>query len=224
MNISDTVAEHSKLVATIARVIWTTLPSYTVELDDLIQMGMMGLLSAAKRYKPSLGAAFPTYASKRIRGAILDGLRAQDWMPREERRRVTRARAQVNRLESEHGRMSAAEISAKLEMSIHAYHVLQDAYAQSMVSDGCLGPLDQLKYDTHGSADPDPLRGLAERELRSDLYAAIAALPEKHQRILGLYYEQGLTLREVGAIFGITESRVCQIHTAIVKKLRAQLR
>lgn len=224
MTLNEAVAENRPLVQRIARVIWSTLPPASVELDDLIQCGMLGLMSAFERYEPTQGATFATYASRRIRGAILDELRAQDWMPRLERRRIRRTRAKVAVIEAEHGKLPAIEIATRLEISIEEYRATETASSHGIVSDEALS-LDDLR--THDAALStmygEPLAAMTDTAQRAELAACISSLPEHHKRILDLYYSQELTLREIGVLFGLTESRICQIHGAIVKKLRKSL-
>ncbi|MDB5903729.1 MAG: polymerase sigma factor FliA [Betaproteobacteria bacterium] len=221
------VRELAPLVKRIAHHMMAALPP-SVEIDDVIQSGMMGLLDAARRYQESEGAQFETYAVQRIRGAMLDGLRQCDWLPRGVRRSLRGVEKMISRLEQQNGRApSEAELAKALDMPLAEYQrLLQDARGYQIVSyedfsaDDDDSFLDRYAIDH----DADPLHVLEDRGLREALVEGIDELPEREKLVMGLYYEQELNLREIGEVLGVSESRVCQIHTQAIARLRVRLR
>jgi RNA polymerase sigma factor FliA len=224
---TDTATRYAPLVRRIALHIVAKLPS-SVELDDLIQAGMIGLLDAANRYKGELGAQFETYASQRIRGAILDQLRDNDWLPRSLRRSSRQVERAVHEVEQRVGRApSESEIAAHLSLPLseyqdmlHELHGSQLFYYEDFERDGG----DESFLDRHCVDRSDPLSTLVEGAFREALIDAIERLPKREELLLSLYYEQGLNLREIGAVMEVSESRVCQLHSQAVTRLRAKLR
>lgn len=225
--VEQCVIKFAPLVKRIAHHMMASLPP-SVEVDDMIQSGMMGLLDAARRYTESEGAQFETYAVQRIRGAILDGLRQADWLPRTLRRSLRGIETMIGRLEQRHGRApSEKELAAALDMSLADYqHLLQEARGYQLVSYEDFKGSDEESFVDRYCTDgrPDPLSFLMERAVREDLIAAIADLPDREQKVMGLYYEQELNLREIGEVLGVSESRICQLHTQAIARLRALLR
>jgi RNA polymerase sigma factor FliA len=221
------VVDLAPLVRRIAHHMMAALPA-SVELDDLIQSGMMGLLDAARRYQTTQGAQFETYAVQRIRGAMLDGLRQCDWVPRAVRRSLRRVEGMISRLEQQNGRApSETELAEALGMSLGEYQrLLQDARGYQIVSYEDFGTEHDDPFVERYSAGPDsdPLKMLEDRKLREALVEAIEELPEREKLVMSLYYEQELNLREIGEVLGVSESRVCQIHTQSIARLRARLR
>lgn len=223
----DTVTKYAPLVRRIALHIVAKLPS-SVDLDDLIQGGMIGLLDAASRYKGELGAQFETYASQRIRGAILDQLRDNDWLPRSLRRSSRQVERAVHEVEQKVGRApSETEVAAHLELPLDEYqsmlqelHGSQLFYYEDFERDGG----DESFLDRHCVDRSDPLATLMDGAFREALIDAINRLPDREKLLLSLYYEQGLNLREIGAVMEVSESRVCQLHSQAVARLRAKLR
>gem|GEM_PF-23734 len=219
------VSQYVPLVKRIAWHLMTRLPA-SVDIDDLVQNGMLGLLDALGRFEDGMGAQFETYAMQRIRGAMLDGLRENDWLPRAVRKEMRRVEQVVHRLEHEHGRPpSESELAAALGMSLADYqHLLQEArghqilYLEDLAEDD-----DDFLEHLATETVRDPLALLEESDLREALSKAIANLPEREKLIMALYYEQDLNLREIGAVMGVTESRVCQLHAQAVARLRAAL-
>lgn len=221
------VRDLAPLVKRIAHHMMASLPP-SVEIDDVIQSGMMGLLDAARRYQTTEGAQFETYAVQRIRGAMLDGLRQCDWLPRGVRRSLRQAEAMIAKLEQKKGRPpTEAELAEALGMDLADYqHLLQEARGYQIVSyEDFAGDEDDSFLERHAVGhEGDPLEVLEERSLRESLVAGIDALPEREKMVMGLYYEQELNLREIGEVLGVSESRVCQIHTQAIARLRVRLR
>lgn len=232
---SDMLAEYAPLVRRLALQLIARLPA-SVELDDLIQAGMLGLLDAATRYQANQGAQFKTYATQRIQGAMLDELRANDWLPRGLRQSARGVEAAVQALEQKLARApTEAEIARELGMSLEDYQrLLQDVHGCQLVyyEDFDTGGGEDSFLDQHSDIDRGDegvdrdglLEKLFQGGLRDVLAAAIEAIPERERLVLSLYYEQELTLREIGAILEITQSRVCQLRSQAVSRLRARLR
>jgi RNA polymerase sigma factor FliA len=221
------VRDLAPLVKRIAHHMMASLPP-SVEIDDVIQSGMMGLLDAARRYQTTEGAQFETYAVQRIRGAMLDGLRQCDWLPRGVRRSLRQAEAMIAKLEQKKGRApTESELAEALGMALPDYqHLLQEARGYQIVSYEDFSADDDDSFlERHATGNEgDPLEVLEERGLRESLVAGIDALPEREKLVMGLYYEQELNLREIGEVLGVSESRVCQIHTQAIARLRVRLR
>lgn len=220
----DLVSQYAPLVKRIAYHLMARLPA-SVLADDLIQNGMLGLLDAVTRFEEGMGAQFETYAVQRIRGAMLDGLRENDWMPRGVRREMRRVEGAIQKLEHENGRQpSETELAAALEMPLADYQkLLQDARGHQLIYLEDLTSGDDENYVDRNLAgtEPDPLEALEDAAVRKALVAAIANLPEREKMMMALYYEEDLNLREIGEVLGVTESRVCQLHSQAIARLRA---
>ena len=215
------VVHYASLVKFVAGRLAAGLPR-TVDTGDLVSAGVFGLMNAIDRFDPSQGAKFETYAIPRIRGAILDGLRALDWVPRSVRSRSRSVQDAIALLEHQHGRTPTdEEISAELSITTEE---LEKWLAD--IAAGSVGPLDHVALDTT-AAESDthlqPGRAMEEGELRTTMRTEISKLPEREQAILILYYDDGLTLSEIGEALGVTESRISQIHTKAVLQLRSRL-
>lgn len=227
---SDTLVQYAPLVRRLALQLTAKLPA-SVELDDMIQAGMLGLLDAANRFQENQGAQFETYASQRIRGAMLDELRANDWLSRGLRQSSRSVAAAVQSLEQKLGRLPIeSEIAQELKVSLEEYqHLLQEIHGCQLIyyEDFENGGNENTFLDQqyHGDHDnrKDPLKMLLESGLRHTLVEAIEALPERERLVLSLYYEQELNLREIGAVLEVSESRVCQLHSQAVTRLRARM-
>ena len=214
------------LVNRIARQLVSKLPA-SVELDDIVQAGMIGLMDAARRYRDDRGAQFETFATQRVRGAMLDELRQNDWAPRSVRRLQRELDAVLQSLEQRLGRRPLErEAARELGVTLPEYRaLLAEARGGQIVS------LEGLEETVEGEAlsrqraDPacEPQAIAEERRIRGDLVAAIEALPERERQLMGLYYEEDLNFREIAAVFGVTESRVCQMHSRAVARLRARV-
>lgn len=220
------VVEYAPLVKRTAHHLMVNLPS-SVRVDDLIQAGMIGLLEALQRYDASHGAQFETYAAQRIRGAMLDELRQNDAMPRSARRGMRSIEKAVAQLQQQLGRApNEREIAKALNVPLEEYQqMLQDAHGYQVIyyedfEDG----EDNAFLEINGGETAGPLEALADQSLRTALIAAIDQLPEREKLLMSLYYEQELNYREIGAVLGITESRVCQLHRQATTRLRGQLK
>ena len=215
------VVHYASLVKFVAGRLGAGLPR-SVDIGDLVSAGVFGLMNAIDKFDPSNGAKFETYAIPRIRGAILDGLRALDWVPRSVRSRSRSVQDAIATLEHLHGRTPTdEEIAAELQISTDELEKwLSDIAA------GSVGPLDHVAMDsTPAGSDTfqEPGKAMEDGELRGAMRAEISKLPEREQAILILYYDDGLTLSEIGDALGVTESRVSQIHTKAVLQLRSRL-
>lgn len=220
------VQRFAPLVKRIAYHLMARLPS-SVLVDDLIQNGMMGLLEAMSRFESGMGAQFETYATQRIRGAMLDGLRENDWLPRNLRRDFRRIEMAITKLEQENGRSpSETELAAAMGMPLADYQrMLQDARGHQLISfEDLVGDGDEDYLERHlADGSSEPLKLLEEDGLHRILTQGIEMLPERERLMMALYYEQDLNLREIGEIMGVTESRVCQLHSQAVARLRVRI-
>ena len=218
------IREHSELVRRIAYHLIARLPA-TTEVEDLIQSGMMGLLEAARNFDPSRGASFATFAGIRIRGAMIDEVRRHDWTPRsvhQKHRQVTQA---INAIENETGRHAEpAQVAERLGISLDDYYdIVRDSAVSKLYS------LDESVDDSTQSrrilsedamTPDDAVEG---DQFRQEIANEIRRLPEREQLVLSLYYERELNLQEIGAVLGVSESRVCQIHGQALVRLRARM-
>lgn len=220
------VQRYAPLVKRIAYHLLARLPA-NVQFDDLAQNGMIGLLEALSRYEDGLGAQFETYASQRIRGAMLDGLRENDWLPRSLRKEMRRIESAIHQLEHAQGRPpTEKELAAALGMALPEYQkVLQDARGHQLVYLEDFSSEDGGDFLERHLTDDDanPARVFEEQKMREALVGGIEALPEREKLVMALYYEQELNLKEIGEVMGVTESRVCQLHSQAVSRLRSRI-
>lgn len=221
------LADFAPLVKRIANHMVAKLPP-SVEVEDLIQVGMIGLMDALSRYEETPGAQFETYAAQRIRGAMLDELRETDWLPRGARKSMRQIEAAVHVLQQRLGRSPIeAEIAGELKVSLADYQqMLLDARGTQLIhyEDFMEDGDDDFLERNCASSKPDPLASLLDDNLRQVLIGAISDLPEREKMLMGLYYEQELNFKEIGAVLGVSESRICQIHNQAVARLRAKLK
>jgi RNA polymerase sigma factor FliA len=213
------------LVKRIAYHLMARLPA-NIQFEDLVQNGMLGLLDAFDRFEEGFGAQFETYATQRVRGAMLDGLRENDWLPRSLRRELRRIEGAINELEHAHGRApSERELAEALGLTLAEYQkTLQDARGHQLVYfDDFAGDGDEDFLERHYvDSSVDPANVLEDKDIKAHLVKAIAQLPEREKLMMALYYEQELNFREVGEVMGVTESRICQLHTQAISRLRGQ--
>ncbi|MFZ5487053.1 MAG: RNA polymerase sigma factor FliA [Burkholderiaceae bacterium] len=221
--------QHVPLVRRIAHHMIAKLPP-NVELDDLIQVGMIGLADALSRFEAGQGVQFETFATQRIRGAMLDELRESDWMSRSARKSQKDIENAVRRLEQKLGRSpKESEIAAEMGMPLPEYQSLlgkvrgtQLVYLEDM---GHGSEEEDAFLDRHvADGGADPLHILRDQRLRKALVQAIESLPEREQYVMGMYYEHDMNLKEIAAVLGVTESRVCQLHSQAIARLRSKMR
>lgn len=220
----EVVMRYAPLVKRIAYHLMTRLPP-SVQADDLIQAGMIGLIEASRNYDASQGASFETYAGIRIRGAMLDEIRKSDWTPRSLHRKVRQVSEAIRNIESSAGRDARdVEVAERLGISLDDYHqILQDAsghkvfsledlpIGEDSVSEGLSGPI------------KGPLESVEMDKFREALADAVGTLPERERLVMSLYYDEELNLREIGAVLGVSESRVCQIHGQAMMRLKSRM-
>jgi RNA polymerase sigma factor for flagellar operon FliA len=212
------VLRHAELVKRIAYHLAGRLPP-SVDVDDLIQAGMLGLLEAARHFTAGRGATFETYAGIRIRGAMIDALRKLDWAPRSVHRKSREAAQAMRAVERELGREARdSEVAERMGIGLDEYHqILQDAACCQ------IGSLDEGQGADAGDDAADPLLEALDSGFRVALAEEIGRLPERERMVMALYYQDELNLKEIGRVLGVTESRVCQLHGQAVTRLKARL-
>jgi RNA polymerase sigma factor for flagellar operon FliA len=223
------IRQYQPLVRKLAHHMMAKLPA-NVQVDDLIQVGLIGLSEALTRFEATQGVQFETFATQRIRGAMLDELRENDWVSRSTRKSQKDIEEALRKLEHRLGRSPLeSEIAAELGMSLSDYQSLlgkvrgtQLVYLEDMNHN----PDDEDGFlDRHlGDSTVDPLNMLRDQRLRQALVAAIKNLPEREQFIMSMYYEQDMNLKEIAAVLDVTESRICQLHSQSIARLRAKMR
>jgi len=218
------VQEQAPLVKRIAHHLLGRLPD-SVQLDDLIQAGMIGLIEAARKYDGGKGASFETYAGIRIRGAMLDEIRRGDWAPRSVHRNSRKISEAIKEVELLKGRDAEdQEVADHLGMSVDEYHGhLKDSAGCRLFSFEEVLEKSEQGHEQIAGASPGPFPGIEKEAFRRALAESIKALPEREQLVLALYYDEELNLKEIGAILGISESRVSQIHSQAAHRLRSRL-
>ena len=220
------VEEFAPLVKRIAYHMMMRMPA-SVQVDDLIQAGMIGLIEAAQKYDTSRGASFETYAGIRIRGAIVDEMRRGDWAPRSVHRNSRRIAQAIKTVEARTGREAQdVDVAAELGISLDEYfEMLQDSNSSRLYSyEETFGEEDSnIDASETSSAFASPFEGLQRDGLKKALAAAIAQLPERERMVLALYYDQELNLKEIGLVLGVSESRISQIHSQAAARLKTRL-
>lgn len=216
-NQEELVNDYLPLVKKIGLHLVAKLPP-SIELDDLMQVGVIGLMQASTTYDPSRGASFATYAGIRIKGAMLDEVRRNDWVPRSVQQNMKQVTETITELEAALGRTATdKEIADAMEITLEEYHKLSRELAYSR-----LAPLDETTH-TLESNDPEPFAFLEDSRLRDDIVEAIGQLPEREALMMSLYYGEELNLKEIGEVMGVSESRVSQIHGQALARIRAKL-
>jgi RNA polymerase sigma factor for flagellar operon FliA len=220
----ELVERYAPLVKKIGNHLLGRLPD-GVELEDLVQTGLIALLDAARQYSPSKGASFETYASIRVRGAMLDEFRNTDWAPRSVYRKQRQLTAAVRAVENRTGTHAAPrEIADELGVTLDEYfRMVATTTSQRMFS---LDESDPDAADRDDGSEPvmDPSAEIESEEFRQAMAEAIGSLPEREALVMSLYYDEELNLKEIGEALGVSESRVCQIHGQALTRLRARLR
>ena len=227
---NEMILEYLPLVKTVVGRLQMSLPSH-VDAEDLHSAGLIGLLDALRHYNPRLGSNFESYARVRIRGAIFDELRRMDWVPRSIHRKARKVQKTIADLEQRQGRQpTPAELAAELGMTLADYHQLLDEIRPATFV--CLDAAMNPEHDDSPShyemlADPnqcDPLAEVEHRETVLQLAGFLERLPSAQKKVLALYYYENLRLREIAEVFGLTESRICQIHSQAILALKAMMR
>lgn len=220
----ELVNRYAPLVKKIAYHLMGRLPA-SVMVEDLIQAGMIGLLDAAGMYDQSQGASFETYASIRIRGAMLDELRRTDWAPKSLHRKSRDLSAAIQQVEARTGRDARdQEVADVMGISLDEYHqILRDTASSRMASYDEITAVEGGGYDRFSNDTPSPVEALQDEEFRGHLVEAIGSLPEREQLIMSLYYDEELNLKEIGAVLNVSESRISQLLSQAHARLRTRL-
>jgi RNA polymerase sigma factor for flagellar operon FliA len=228
LDLNSTLKQYSPLVRRLAHQMIAKLPA-NVEIDDLIQVGMIGLADAMTRFDAAQGVQFETFATQRIRGAMLDELRGADWMSRGNRKQQREIETALHKLQQKLGRApQESEIAKEMGLSLADYQELlgkvrgtQLVYLEDMSGDDG----DNEFLDRHvGDDESNPLAQLQDHRMREALVEAIKVLPEREQYVMSMYYEHDMNLKEIAAVLKVTESRVCQLHSQSIARLRVKLR
>ena len=220
---SDQIVRHASLVKRIAYHLLNRLPP-TVQIDDLIQAGMVGLLEAASNFNPDMGASFETFAGIRIRGSMIDEIRRSDWTPRSVHRKFRSVTDAIRKIENDTGEDAKdADVAAALGISLSEYHqILIDSSSSRIYS------IDTMEDNLQDAAIPNssentPDESFISDEYRQQLTESIRLLPEKEQLVMSLYYDDELNFREIGEILDVTESRICQLHGQALLRVKARM-
>jgi RNA polymerase sigma factor for flagellar operon FliA len=218
------VTQHAELVKRIAYHLAGRLPPQ-VEVEDLVQAGMLGLLEAAANYTEGRGASFETFAGIRIRGAMLDALRKLDWAPRSVHRKARAAATALRELENElGGEVEESAVAARLGVPVGEYQkIVRDAASCRLLSLDEVTSGEDSSFEIADESGNDPLLEVTDGAMRDALIEAIGQLPEREKLVMSLYYDQELNLKEIGAVLKVSESRVCQLHAQALSRLRGRL-
>ena len=222
--LNEIVERYAPLVKRIAHHLLLRMPA-SVQVDDLVQSGMIGLLEAAKKYDVSKGASFETYAGIRIRGSMLDEVRKGDWAPRSVHRKSRKVAEAIKSIEARTGKYAKdKEIAKEMEIDLNSYFsILQDASGSRLFSFDDIMEGDDSAIEAAVGELPGPCDGLQRDTFKAHLGRAIGGLPEREKLVLALYYDEELNLKEIGELIGVSESRVSQIHSQAAMRLRARL-
>lgn len=218
------VQQHAPLVKRIAYHLIQRLPP-SVQVDDLIQAGMLGLLEAGRLYDHSQGASFETYAGIRIRGAMLDEVRRSDWAPRSVHRKYRQVAEAIHVIEAAAGREARdSEVAERMGIGLTEYHqILQDGVACRIFSIEEMTEAGNQQWEDSAGVGGSPEQVLEQEGFQAALALSIESLPEREKLVVALYYDEELNLKEIGEVLGVSESRVCQIHSQAMLRLRARM-
>ena len=224
---SALIEKYLPLVSSVVARLAMTLPEH-VDQDDLYSVGLVGLLQAVRNYDPSCGTSFETYARVRVRGAMLDELRRMDWVPRTVHEKARKLKAVMAELEQKIGRTpTEAQMAKAMNLSADEYSKLLDEIrpaaficldSVTSAEDGDAGALYEVIADT---SEENPVDQVSQRELKQVIFERLKELPEMQRKVLALYYLEDMHLREIAEVFGLTESRICQIHAQAIVSIRA---
>jgi len=220
----ERVIQHAPLVKRIAYHLLNRLPD-SVQVDDLIQAGMLGLLESIKNYDASQGASFDTYAGIRIRGAMLDEVRRSDWTPRSVHKKSRMVSDAIREIENKTGREARdVDVAEHLGIAIDEYnHILQDSSSCRIFSVEELAEDGDHYLDDVLDHEQGPVDSISREDFQQALAKAIMSLPERERLVISLYYDEELNLREIGEVLNVSESRVSQISTQAILRLRSRL-
>ncbi|MDH4275795.1 MAG: RNA polymerase sigma factor FliA [Gammaproteobacteria bacterium] len=221
----EVINNYAPLVKRIAYHLMARLPA-SVLVDDLIQAGMVGLLEASRNYQPQLGASFETYAGIRIRGAMLDELRRNDWAPKSVHRKTRELAEVVRTIEAKTGRDARdVEVADAMGISLDDYYkILQDSTTARMFGFEEIGVDEEAVESGMIEAGSEPFEDIQNLRFRQRLTEAIAGLPEREKMVVTLYYDSEMNLREIGAVLGVSESRISQLLSQALIRLRARMK
>ena len=226
VDVEQRIKDYAPLVRRMAHHLAAKLPS-SVQIDDIIQAGLIGLMDAANRFEAAQGNQFETYAVQRIRGAMLDELRQNDWLPRSMRKSLRQIENAVTKLEQRLGRApSESELAQEMGLPLPEYQsMLQDARGYQLIHFGDFAGDEDDYLERHLPDNrANPLERLHDEKFRAALVTVIEALPEREKVLMSLYYEQDMNFREIAAVMDVSESRICQLHSQAVARLRGRLK
>ncbi len=230
-NREEVIKQYSPMIKYVANRIAMRLPPH-IEMDDLVSVGVLGLIDAITKYDPTRGAKFKTYAEFRVRGAILDELRSMDWVPRSVRQKASNVDSVVQKLQSKLGRPPEdEEVAGEMGISLDQFFdTLNETKSMPVLSLEGLGIAKETGEQQSlldclaGKGDTDPQTQIRLNELKEIIAQAIDTLPEQARLMISLYYYEELTMKEIGAVLDVTESRVSQIHSKAVFRLCTELK
>lgn len=221
---SALIEQHTVLVKRIAYHLLARLPA-SVLVEDLIQSGMIGLLEAASNFDAGKGASFETFAGIRIRGSMLDEIRRGDWTPRSVHKNSRMVSDAIKTLEAEFGRdVTDVEVAEKLDISLNEYHhILNEVSSGKILGIDDLGVSEDVIHSAEDSGSDDPYQNIETLVFKKALVECITTLPEREALVLSLYYDEELNLKEIGQVLDVSESRVSQIHSQAMHRLKARM-